>query len=384
VSAMTATAHGKPGTTAGTTPATDAAGKSGEAGPPPDEDLVMEFLEQVITDAAAAISGLCTSIGDRLGLYTAMAGAGPLTSRRLADRTGLAERYVREWLAAQVAGQYVDHHREGDTYELPAERAAVLADPDAPTYAAGMFTMLQALYNTEDALMDAFRSGQGVGWGDHGPALFEGTAKFFRPGYEASLVPEWLASVEGMTEKLERGANVADVGCGYGHSTMIMARAFPNSRFHGYDFHRPSVEAARGLAAAQGLTDRVEFDVATAQDIPGTGFDLITFFDCLHDMSDPGGALRQAEQALSADGVCMLVEPNMSADVEENVHPVGRGMSAASVAVCLPAALAQKGPEALGNHAGEAAMRKIADTAGLHHWTLTAESPVNRIYALAR
>jgi 2-polyprenyl-3-methyl-5-hydroxy-6-metoxy-1,4-benzoquinol methylase len=373
---MTATAHGK----TGATPEVTAAG----AAAPPDEDLVMEFLEQVITDGAAAMAGLCTSIGDRLGLYTAMAGAGPLTSQQLADRTGLAERYLREWLAAQVAGQYVDHHRDDDTYELPAERAAVLADPDAPTYAAGLFTMLQALYATENELMDAFRTGEGVGWGDHGPALFEGTAKFFRPGYAASLVSEWLASVEGMTGRLEAGAKVADVGCGYGHSTLLMARAFPNSHFHGYDFHRPSVEAARGLAASQGLSDRVEFDVATAQDFPGRGFDLITFFDCLHDMSDPGAALHQAEQALSEDGVCLLVEPNMSAEIEENVHPVGRGLSAASVAVCLPSALAQEGPEALGNHAGEAAMRRIADTAGLHHWRLTAESPVNRIYALAR
>jgi 2-polyprenyl-3-methyl-5-hydroxy-6-metoxy-1,4-benzoquinol methylase len=356
----------------------------GAAPAQPDEDLVMEFLEQVITDGAAAMSGLCTSIGDRLGIYTAMAGAGPLTSQQLADRTGLAERYLREWLAAQVAGQYVDHDRDADTYELPAEHAAVLADPNVPTYAAGMFTMLQALYGTEDVLMDAFRTGGGVGWGDHGPALFEGTAKFFRPGYAASLVPEWLASVEGMTGRLERGASVADIGCGYGHSTMLMAQAFPNSRFHGYDFHRPSVEAARGLAAEQGLADRVEFDVATAQDFSGKDFDLITFFDCLHDMSDPGGALKQAEQALSADGVCMLVEPNMSAVVEENVHPIGRGLSAASVAVCLPSALAQPGPEALGNHAGEEAMRRIADDAGLHHWSLASESPVNRVYAVAR
>ncbi len=350
----------------------------------PAEDEVMEFLEQVITDGAAAMSGLCTSLGDRLGLYRAMAGAGPLTSQQLADRTGLSERYLREWLAAQVAGEYVDHDRATDTYELSDVRAAVLADPDAPTYAAGMFTMLQALYGTEDDLMAAFGTGEGVGWGDHGPALFEGTAKFFRPGYAAALVPEWLASVEGLTRRLERGAKVADVGCGYGHSTLLMAQAFPRSSFHGFDFHRPSIEAARGLAAEQGLGDRVAFDVATAQDFPGDGFDLITFFDCLHDMSDPAAALRRAEHALSADGVCLLVEPNMSADVDENVHPVGRGMSAASVAVCLPSALAQHGPEALGNHAGEARMRSIADDAGLHHWTMTAESPVNRIYALAR
>jgi SAM-dependent methyltransferase len=347
-------------------------------------DGVTEFLEQVITDGAAAMAGLCTSLGDRLGIYAAMAGAGPLTPAQLAGRTGLDERYLREWLAAQVAGEYVTHHADGDAYELSDEHAAVLADPGAPTYAAGLFTMLQALYASENDLMEAFRTGAGVGWGDHGPALFEGTAKFFRPGYEASLVPEWLASVEGMTDKLRDGAKVADVGCGYGYSTMVMARAFPRSAFHGFDFHRPSVEAARGLAAQEGLSDRVEFDVATAQDFPGDGFDLVTFFDCLHDMSDPGGALARTEQALAEGGTCLLVEPNASADVEENANPIGRGLTAASVAICLPSALAQPGPEALGNHAGEEAMRHIARDAGLHHWTLAAESPVNRVYALAR
>ncbi|UWE09822.1 class I SAM-dependent methyltransferase [Actinacidiphila bryophytorum] len=361
-----------------------AAPQAGTAPAKAEEERVMDFLEQVITDGAAAMAGLCTSIGDRLGIYTAMASAGPLTSAELAARTGLDERYLREWLAAQVAGEYVGYDAGSGRYELPAEKAAVLADPDAPTYAAGMFTMLQALYGTEDALLDAFRTGEGVGWGEHGPALFEGTAKFFRPGYAAALVPEWIAAVDGMTAKLERGGSVADVGCGYGHSTLLMAEAFPASRFHGFDFHRLSVEAARGLAAQAGLSDRVEFDVGTAQDFPGGDFDLVTFFDCLHDMSDPGGALRHTADALAEGGTCLLVEPNMSADIRENVHPIGRGMSAASVAVCLPSALAQPGPEALGNHAGEEAMRHIADEAGLHHWTLAAESPVNRVYALAR
>jgi SAM-dependent methyltransferase len=349
-----------------------------------DQDKVMEFLEQVVGDGAAAIAGMCTSIGDRLGIYAAMAGAGPLTSADLAARTGLDERYLREWLAAQVAGEYVTHRPDGDRYELSDEHAAVLSDPTAPTYAAGMFTMLQALYDTEDRLMEAFRTGSGVGWGDHGPALFEGTAKFFRPGYAASLVPEWLASVDGMTEKLERGAKVADIGCGFGYSTLLMAQAFPRSIFHGFDFHRPSIEAARGIAADAGLSDRMEFDVATAQDYPGEGFDLVTFFDCLHDMSDPGAALARTERALAEGGTCLLIEPNVSADVDENANPVGRGLTAASVAVCLPSALAQPGPEALGNHAGEDAMRRIADRAGLHHWTTAAESPVNRVYALAR
>ncbi|QHC22094.1 class I SAM-dependent methyltransferase [Streptomyces sp. GS7] len=345
---------------------------------------VQDFLERVITDGGAAVAGLCTSLGDRLGLYRAMAGAGPLTSVELAARTGLVERYVREWLAAQVAGEYVTYAPDAGTYLLPDAHAAVLADPELPSHVAGFFTMLQALYATEDALMDAFRTGEGVGWEEHGPALFAGTAKFFRPGYTAALVPEWLASLGGVVDKLERGAKVADIGCGYGYATALMARAFPRSRFVGYDFHRPSVEAARGVVAKQGIGDRVRFEVATAQDFPGEDFDLITFFDCLHDTGDPGGALRHAEHALAEDGVCMIVEPNVSSHDEENANPIGRVLTAASVAVCLPSALAQHGPQALGNHAGEEAMRGIADAAGLHHWRLAAQSPVNRVYAVGR
>ncbi|WP_327701890.1 class I SAM-dependent methyltransferase [Streptomyces decoyicus] len=349
-----------------------------------DEERVQQFLEKVITDTGAAVSGLCTSLGDRLGLYTAMAGAGPLTSAQLAARTGLVERYVREWLAAQVAGEYISYAPGTDTYLLPDEHAAVLADPDLPTYAAGFSTLLQAIYATEDTLMEAFRTGEGVGWEGHGPALFAGSAKFFRPGYAASLVPEWLTALDGVVEKLERGARVADVGCGYGYSTTLMAQAFPRSHFDGFDFHGPSIEAARGLVAEQGLDDRVSFEVATAQDFPGEDFDLITFFDCLHDIGDPGGALHHAEHALADGGTCMVVEPNASANAQENANPIGRALTAASVAVCLPSALAQHGPQALGNHAGEEAMRQIADEAGLHHWRLAAESPVNRVYAVGR
>ncbi|MBY8886948.1 class I SAM-dependent methyltransferase [Streptomyces sp. PTM05] len=349
-----------------------------------DEDKVMEFLEQVVTDGAAAMSGLCTSIGDRLGLYTAMAGAGPLTSAQLADRAGLMERYVREWLAAQVAGEYVTYDAGDDTYTLPDEHAAVLADASVPTYAAGFFTMLQALYDTEDALLEAFRSGDGVGWEAHGPALFAGTAKFFRPGYTAALVPEWLPALEDGGRRLADGGKVADVGCGFGYSTMLMAREYPASSFHGFDFHRPSVERAREIAAREGLADRVGFDVATAQDYPGEDYDLVTFFDCLHDMGDPGAALRHVGETLADDGSCMIVEPNVSDDVRENGHPIRRAMVNASVALCLPAALAQHGPSAMGNHAGEEALRDLAGRAGLTHWRLAAESPVNKVYEVSR
>ncbi|MCX4745314.1 methyltransferase domain-containing protein [Kitasatospora sp. NBC_01287] len=349
-----------------------------------DEEKMMEFLGRVIGDAGAAVAGLCTSLGDRLGIYAAMAEGGPMTAARLAERTGLQERYLREWLAAQVAGEYVTYDPRTDSYLLPEEHAAVLADPSVPTYAAGFFTMLQAMYGTEDVLMDAFRTGQGVGWEEHSEALFAGTAKFFRPGYAGALVPEWIPAMNGTERKLTAGAEVADVGCGYGWSTMLMARAYPASHFTGFDFHQPSIDRARELAAEQGLSERVGFEVAGAQDFPGDRYDLITFFDCLHDMGDPGGALHHAEQALAPDGACMIVEPNASADVRENANPVGRVVVSASVALCLPAALAQHGPQAMGNHAGEEAMRRLADDAGLHHWKLAAESPVNRVYAAAR
>jgi 2-polyprenyl-3-methyl-5-hydroxy-6-metoxy-1,4-benzoquinol methylase len=344
----------------------------------------MEFAERVIADCAAAVAGVSTALGDRLGLYSAMAGAGPLTSVQLAERTDLNERYVREWLAGQVSGEYMQYDEQADTYLLPDEHAAVLADPDSPTYAVGTFRSLGAFYGKEDALAEAFRTGEGVGWQDYGSGLFEGTARLFRPGYAASLVAEWLPALDGVVEKLERGAVVADIGCGFGHSTLLMAEAYPKSRFHGYDFHGPSIEAARRLATEQGLNDRVSFDVATAQDFPGEKYDLITFFDCLHDLGDPRGALRRAEQTLADDGTCMVVEPNASGKVTENISPMGRAFTASSVIVCLPAALAQEGSYALGNHPGEEAVRAIAEEAGLRSWKLAAEGLANRVYAIKR
>ncbi|MGC5311829.1 class I SAM-dependent methyltransferase [Micromonospora zamorensis] len=344
----------------------------------------MEFLGRVVTDSGAAFAGLSTSLGGRLGLYAAMAGAGPLTSLQLADRTGLIERYVREWLAAQVAGEYVRYDPDGDTYLLPDEHATVLADPASPAYAIGSFTMLQALYRSEEALMAAFRTGEGVGWEQHVPELFEGVATFFRPGYVASLVAEWLPALNGVVAKLEAGALVADVGCGYGYSTLLMAQAFPNSRFRGFDFHGPSIEAARRMAAEQGLSDRVTFEVATAQGFLGGPYQLITFFDCLHDLGDPGGALRHAEEVLAEDGTCMIVEPNTSANPLDNINPVGRAFTATSATLCLPSAMAQEGPHALGNHAGEEVMRTIAVEAGLRTWKLAVETVTNRVYDVKR
>lgn len=344
----------------------------------------MAFLGRVVTDNAAAFAGLSTSLGARLGLYAAMAGAGPLTAAELARRTGLIERYVAEWLAAQVAGEYVEYDAATGTYLLPDEHAAVLADPASPANVTGGFLMLQALYRTEDALAEAFRTGDGLGWEEHAPDLFAGVAAFFRPGYEAYLVSEWLPALDGVVPKLAAGASVADVGCGHGWSTLLMAEAFPQSRFRGFDFHEPSIEAARRNAAERGLAGRVSFEVASASDFPGDGYDLVTFFDCLHDLGDPGAALRRVEAALAADGTAMIVEPNTSANVLDSVNPIGRSFASTSVALCLPAALAQKGPYALGNHAGEQAMRDIAAGAGLRSWRVAVETVTNRVYDVKR
>ncbi|WP_331737639.1 class I SAM-dependent methyltransferase [Streptomyces sp. NBC_00019] len=350
----------------------------------PDEKRVMEFLERVVADNAAAFAGVSTSLGIRLGLYRAMSGAGALTSDQLAQKAGLVERYVREWLAAQVAGAYVLHDPEANTYVLPDEHAAVLADPSLPTYVGGGFTMLKALYGAEEALASAYRSGGGVSWQDYGPELAEGVAAFFKPGYDAVLVQEWLPAMEGVETKLRQGASVADVGCGFGHSTVLMAKAFAQSRFHGFDFHEPSVEEARKLAEEEGLGDRVTFEVAAAHDFPGGGYDLVTFFDCLHDLGDPGAALRHAEEALADDGSCLVVEPNVSAEPGENIHPIGRSFAATSAVLCLPAAMAQNGPHALGNHPGPEALEAIAAEAGLHSWKLAVETLTNRIYDVRR
>jgi 2-polyprenyl-3-methyl-5-hydroxy-6-metoxy-1,4-benzoquinol methylase len=349
-----------------------------------DKDRMLRFLDRVVVDSGAAFAGLSTSIGARLGLYEALSGAGPLAAAELARRSGLTKVYVAEWLALQVASEYVEYDPGNRTYYLPDEHAAVLADPDSPVYLIGSFQMLKALYDTEDELVEAFKTGSGVEWGAHGPELFEGVAIFFRPGYAASLVQEWLPALDGVVANLERGAMVADVVCGLGYSTLLMARAYPASRFHGFDFHAPSVEEARIDAAEAELTDRVTFEVASAQGSPGSGYDLITYFDCLHDLGDPGGAFRRAEQALAEDGSCLVVEPNASPDPQANINPVGRAYSATSVVLCLPTALAQQGPHALGNHAGEEVLRKLAADAGLRSWRLAVETPTNRIYEVKR
>ena len=346
-----------------------------------DDEQVTAFLMKVVGDASALACSTTVSIGDRLGIYTTLAAAGPVTSTQLAERTGLAERYLREWLAAQVASGYMEYDPADRTYFLPPAHAAVLADPDAPTYFAGYFTMAQGIAATEDALVEAYRTGGGVGWDAHPPALYAGTAKFFRPGYLHHLVQEWLPALDGVVDKLATAARVADIGCGYGYSTIIMAEAYPHSTFVGFDYHQDSIVAARKAAAEAGVSDRVTFTVSGASDFPGTGYDLVTSFDCLHDMGDPGRVASHVRQALAADGTWMIVEPNTPADLTElAAHPFGRLFAGASATICLPSALAQSSEYALGNHAGEATLRHVATGAGFGRWRRATETPVNAIY----
>jgi hypothetical protein len=276
---------------------------------PIDEARLEAFVGQAVVDMGSAISGLLLHIGDRLGLYKAMAGAGPITPSTLAARTGTAERYVREWLGNQAAGGYVVYDSVDGTFELPPEQAMVLADEDSPVFLAGAFEAIASCYVDHDIFVDAFRTGAGVGWQEHDERLFSGVLRLFRPGYAAHLVDEWLPALDGVVERLRARASVADVGCGLGASTIIMAEAFERSTFAGLDIHEPSILAARTAAVEAGVDRRVRFDVATAKQLPGTGYDLVCMFDCLHDMGDPVGAARRIRQALAPDGTLLLVEP---------------------------------------------------------------------------
>jgi 2-polyprenyl-3-methyl-5-hydroxy-6-metoxy-1,4-benzoquinol methylase len=346
-----------------------------------DEGEVTAFLMKVVADAGAVACAATVSIGDRLGIYTALAKAGPVTSTQLSERTGLAERHLREWLAAQVTSGYLEYEPVDRTYWLPPAHAAVLADPDSTAYFAGFFSLAQGAAAMEDELAEAYRTGGGVGWDAHPPALYAGVAKFRRSGYLHTVVQDWLPSLDGVVDKLETGARVADIGCGFGYTTIIMAQEYPNSAFVGFDYHEGSIAEARKLAAKAGVVDRVSFTVSTASDFPGTGYDLITSYDCLHDMGNPRGVARQVRQALADDGTWMIVEPNLPGELPAlAAHPFGRLFAGTSATICLPSALAQRGEYALGNHAGEDALRRIVTGGGFDRWRQTTETPVNAIY----
>lgn len=344
-----------------------------------DEAKLEAFMGQAVTDMGAIISAPLFLIGEKLGLYKAMAGAGALSSQEVAERSGTPERNVREWLRNQAAGGYVTYDAESDRYTLPDEQALALADEDSPFYILGLYDSIASIYADEDRIVEAFRSGSGMGWHEHDHRLFRGTERFFRPGYRAHLVAEWIPALDGVQEKLEHGAKVADIGCGHGASTIIMAEAFPNSRFSGFDYHMESIDSARHAANEAGVADRVVFEAATAKEYPGHDYDLVCVFDCLHDMGDPVGASAHVRETLRPDGAWMIVEPFANDRVEENLTPVGRVFYGASTVICTPASLSQEVGLALGAQAGEARLREVLTEGGFTRVRRAAETPFNMI-----
>ncbi|HLJ81134.1 MAG TPA: methyltransferase domain-containing protein [Ktedonobacterales bacterium] len=348
-----------------------------------DEDKVHAFLGKAVTDGGAAMSAALVMLGDRLGLYKAMRGAGPLTPAGLAQRTNTNERYVREWLLNQAAGGYVDYDAATGRYTLPEEHAIPLTDANSAAYIGGMFSIVAAFVRAEPRIEQAFQTGDGMLWGEHDPILFPATERFFRPGYAANLVSSWIPALGGVAAKLETGGKAADVGCGHGASTIILAQAYPNSRFWGFDVHAPSIAEARKAAEAAGVADRVTFEVAAAQDFPGGDYDLVAYFDCLHDMGDPVGAIQHTAQALAPDGAVLIVEPMAGLHVEDNFNIVGRFYSGASVLCCTPNALASGG-KALCTVASDDALREVVANGGLSRFRRAAETPFNRIFEAKR
>jgi ubiquinone/menaquinone biosynthesis C-methylase UbiE len=343
-----------------------------------DEAKVHEFVGKAMGDMGAALTASLVVIGDKLGLYRAMAGAGPIEPAELAERTETSERCVREWLAAQAAAGYLEYDATTRKYTLPDEHAAALVDEESPACVLGGFQGMTAATRAQAKVLEAFRNGKGVGWHEHDPELFVGTERFFRPGYNANLVSSWIPALDGVQEKLASGATVADVGCGHGASTIIMAKAFPRSRFVGFDYHAGSVEAARERAAQAGVADRVRFEVASAKGYPGT-YDLVAFFDCLHDMGDPVGAARHVRSTLAPGGTWMVVEPFAHDHVEHNLNPVGRVFYSVSTLVCTQASLAQEVGTALGAQAGEARLREVLAQAGFTRVRRATETPFNMV-----
>ena len=334
------------------------------------------LLGTMVNELGAAANAALVLVGDKLGLYRTLAAQGPMTADRLAQATGTHERYVREWLAAQAASGFVIYDAAAGRFSMSPEQAAVFADDDSPVNMTGGFHSLAAVFADEPKLAEAFRSGKGVGWADHCNCLFCGTERFFRPGYRAHLVADWLPALDGVVERLERGARVADVGCGHGVSTMIMAEAFPNSEFVGFDFHAPSVEQARAHANGR---PNLRFEPARAQDFPGRDYDLVTIFDALHDMGDPLGAVAHVRETLRPDGTLMLIEPFAGDRLEDNLNPVGRVYYAFSASICVPASLSQEVGAALGAQAGEARIGGIVREGGFTRFRRAAETPFNMI-----
>ena len=345
-----------------------------------DPERLEEFVFRAVGEVGATLGAALVVMGDKLGLYRALAGAGPLTPAELAERTGTAERYVREWLGAQAAGGYVEYDPESGRYVLPAEQAVALTDEDSPAYLPGFFQIALGSVMDSPRIVDAARGGGGVGWHEHVHDVHDGCERFFRPGYNANLIDGWLPALDGVVDKLRRGAAVADVGCGHGASTILMAQAFPESRFFGFDYHESSIETARARARDAGVADRVTFETASASSYPSRSFDLVTMFDCLHDMGDPVGAARHVRETLAPDGTWMVVEPAAGDRVEDNLNPVGRAYYGFSTLLCTPASLSQEVGLALGAQAGETRLRNVVTEGGFTRFRRATQTPFNVVY----
>jgi 2-polyprenyl-3-methyl-5-hydroxy-6-metoxy-1,4-benzoquinol methylase len=348
-----------------------------------DGDKLMAFVFRAVEEVGATLNAALVVMGDRLGLYNALAGSDGLSSAELAERTGTAERYVREWLGAQAAGGYVTYDPDSGRYTLPPEQTAALTDPSSPAYLPGIFQVALGSVIDSPRIVEAARTGEGIGWHDHVHDVHEGCERFFRPGYNAHLVSKWLPALDGVVPTLERGGRVADVGCGHGASTILMAQAFPNSRFVGFDYYEDSIQTARARAQEAGVADRVDFQLATAAAYSGSGYDLVTMFDCLHDMGDPVGAARHVRETLAPEGTWMIVEPNAGDRIEDNLNPVGRVFYGFSTLLCTPASLSQEVGLALGAQAGEARIRDVVQSGGLTRFRRAAETPFHLVYAAA-
>jgi len=344
-----------------------------------DPDKLNAFMGKMVGDMGACISGALVILGDRLGIYRTLAEQGPATPAELADRTKLNMRLLREWLAAQAAAEYVTYDKASGKFSLSPEQAMVFSNEESPVFLAGGFELMAAVYKDEPKVAKAFQSGLGMGWHEHDVCLFRGTERFFRPGYNANLVASWIPALDGVEAKLKAGAKVADIGCGHGASTILMAQAYPNSHFTGYDYHGPSIERAKQAAADAGVADRTDFQIASAQDFPGKDFDLACIFDALHDMGDPVGASTHIRRSLKPDGTWLLVEPNAHDDMADNLNPLGRMFYSASTMVCTPASQSQDVGLALGAQAGETRLRQVVEQGGFTRFRRATETPFNMV-----